>query len=90
MIHIPDELVATQVTCNGEAGRAFVAALPELAADFVGRWQLRQTGSPMHGWCALVLPVERADGTPAALKRPAAALGPALRQRPGRAPRLAA
>lgn len=68
MIHIPDELVATQVTCNGEAGRAFVAALPELAADFVGRWQLRQTGSPMHGWCALVLPVERADGTPAALK----------------------
>ncbi|MFI1399500.1 aminoglycoside phosphotransferase family protein [Streptomyces sp. NPDC020681] len=68
MIDVPDELVATQIKYGGEAGRAFVAALPAMAAELLDRWELRRTGRPMHGVCALVLPVERADGTPAALK----------------------
>jgi streptomycin 6-kinase len=68
VIDIPEELTATQIKYGGEAGRAFLAALPERAADFIERWELRQTGRPMHGWCALVLPVELADGMPAALK----------------------
>lgn len=68
MIDIPEELAATQIKHNGDAGRDFIAALPERAAHFLERWELRRTGRPMHGWCALVLPVERADGTPAALK----------------------
>ncbi|MFC8824928.1 aminoglycoside phosphotransferase family protein [Streptomyces sp. NPDC057137] len=60
-MEIPAELARTQ-------GCAFVAALPARAADFLKRWELRRTGPAMHGMCALVLPVERADGTPAVLK----------------------
>ncbi|MFI8088319.1 aminoglycoside phosphotransferase family protein [Streptomyces sp. NPDC086080] len=68
MIDIPAELAATQEKYNKEAGRAFVAALPDLTAAFLDRWDLRLAGEPMHGVGALVLPVDRADGTPAVLK----------------------
>ncbi|MFJ4920924.1 aminoglycoside phosphotransferase family protein [Streptomyces sp. NPDC088725] len=66
---IPAELAETQVRLRGAEGRAFVAALPGRAADFLERWELRPAGPPMYGMCALVLPVERVrDGTRAVLK----------------------
>ncbi|WSA69718.1 aminoglycoside phosphotransferase family protein [Streptomyces sp. NBC_01800] len=69
MIDIPDALIATRSKYNGEAGRAFVAALPGLADRFLGEWGLRRDGAAMYGVCALVLPVVRtSDGRPAALK----------------------
>ncbi|WP_446041311.1 aminoglycoside phosphotransferase family protein [Streptomyces sp. SID1121] len=68
MIEIPEELARTQSKANGEAGRAFVAGLPDLAAEFVERWELRVNGPAMYGMSALVLPVERVDGTAAMLK----------------------
>ncbi|WP_435833930.1 aminoglycoside phosphotransferase family protein [Streptomyces bacillaris] len=69
VIDIPDELIATQYAYNGAAGRAFIAALPELAGRFLEGWGLRPDGPSMYGVCALVLPVVReADGVPAALK----------------------
>ncbi|MEV0689620.1 aminoglycoside phosphotransferase family protein [Streptomyces sp. NPDC050388] len=68
MIHVPEELAAAQEKFNGAAGRAFVSGLPGLAAAFLEHWDLRVTGAPMHGVSALVLPVDRADGTPAVLK----------------------
>ncbi|WP_406453064.1 aminoglycoside phosphotransferase family protein [Streptomyces sp. NBC_00876] len=69
MIDIPDALIATQSKYNGEAGRAFIAALPGMAADFLERWGLRRDGDAWYGVCALVLPVVReADGCRAALK----------------------
>ncbi|MFJ5277199.1 aminoglycoside phosphotransferase family protein [Streptomyces parvulus] len=68
MIDVPDGLAAAQAKYNGEAGRAFIAALPGLAASFLERWELRPDGPSMHGWAALVLPVLRPDGTPAVLK----------------------
>ncbi|MBW5262808.1 hydroxyurea phosphotransferase, partial [Streptomyces sp. P01-F02] len=49
MIDIPDALIATQTKYNGEAGRAFVAALPGMAADFLERWGLRPDGGAMYG-----------------------------------------
>ncbi|MFJ2774132.1 aminoglycoside phosphotransferase family protein [Streptomyces sp. NPDC087300] len=52
----------------GEPGREFIAALPGLVREIVGRWDLTVDGDPMHGMAALVLPVVRADGTPAAVK----------------------
>ncbi|MGW0712586.1 aminoglycoside phosphotransferase family protein [Streptomyces sp. NPDC002643] len=68
-IHVPEQLAETQAEINGEAGRAFVANLPALAAAFLDRWSLRLDGPSMHGMCALVLPVVRTpDGTPAVLK----------------------
>ncbi|MEV6395564.1 aminoglycoside phosphotransferase family protein [Streptomyces sp. NPDC051907] len=68
VIDIPEELAETQIEYNGEAGRAFVEALPGRAAEFLERWSLRLAGPSMHGVASLVLPVRRADGTPAALK----------------------
>ncbi|MFM9368185.1 aminoglycoside phosphotransferase family protein [Streptomyces sp. Da 82-17] len=67
-MRIPDELARTQLKFNGEAGRAFIEALPRRAAEFLDRWALRVTGPSMYGMASLVLPVRRADGTPAALK----------------------
>ncbi|WP_432080824.1 aminoglycoside phosphotransferase family protein [Streptomyces sp. WAC 04229] len=68
MIDVPDGLATAQAKYNGEAGRAFIDGLPELAASFLGRWELRLDGPSMHGWAALVLPVVRRDGVPAVLK----------------------
>ncbi|WP_374214736.1 aminoglycoside phosphotransferase family protein [Streptomyces sp. SKN60] len=69
VIEIPAELAASQAKYNGEAGRAFIAALPSRAEEFLERWGLRVTGPSMHGVASLVLPVVVArDGVPAALK----------------------
>ncbi|MFJ9587190.1 aminoglycoside phosphotransferase family protein [Streptomyces acidicola] len=68
MIEVPEKLAAAQSEFNGEAGRAFIAGLPRLAADFLDRWELRVDGPSMYGMAALVLPVVRPDGTPAVLK----------------------
>ncbi|MCX4666148.1 aminoglycoside phosphotransferase family protein [Streptomyces sp. NBC_01381] len=67
-IRIPDELVESQHMYAGEAGRAFIAGLPARVSEFVERWDLTVDGPSMHGMAALVLPVVRADGTPAAVK----------------------
>jgi len=68
VIHVPEQLAASQEQFNGEEGRAFVARLPDLAAAFLDRWELRPDGPSMYGVCALVLPVLRAGGTRAVLK----------------------
>ncbi|WP_149824676.1 aminoglycoside phosphotransferase family protein [Streptomyces tailanensis] len=69
MIDVPEELAETQEKTNGAAGRAFITDLPRLTATFLDRWDLRLDGPPMHGMCALVVPVVRTtDNTPAVLK----------------------
>ncbi|MFE4636538.1 aminoglycoside phosphotransferase family protein [Streptomyces sp. NPDC056773] len=68
---MPKGFVRAQVRDNGAAGREFTDALPARVDEFLERWELRVTGPGMYGVTALVLPVERADGTPAALKLPA-------------------
>ncbi|MEV6671157.1 aminoglycoside phosphotransferase family protein [Streptomyces sp. NPDC051162] len=67
-ITVPAELAGFHDTFDGEVGRAWIAALPDLAADFLDRWGLRLDGPASHGMVALVLPVRRPDGTRAALK----------------------
>lgn len=67
-IDVPDALAASHRKHSGAAGRAWIVALPRLAADFLDRWALRPDGPARHGVVALVLPVLQADGTPAALK----------------------
>ena len=68
VIDIPAGLVASYESFGGESGEAFATALRERAARFLDQWGLRLDGPSMNGRCALVLPVLRADGTPAALK----------------------
>lgn len=67
-IDVPDALAASHSKHGSASGRAWIAALPGLAADFLDRWALRLDGPVGHGVASLVLPVIRADGTPAALK----------------------
>ncbi|MGY0492671.1 aminoglycoside phosphotransferase family protein [Streptomyces sp. WG-D5] len=68
MIDVPKGLVESQYAYAGEAGRAFVAALPARVAEFLERWELVRDGPLMHGVAALVVPVVRGDGLRAALK----------------------
>ncbi|MET8825817.1 aminoglycoside phosphotransferase family protein [Streptomyces sp. NPDC004610] len=71
MIEIPEQLATAQARYNGEAGRAFLAGLPALAAHTLDHWNLRPDGPPMSGMTALVLPVVQAPHTtPAVLKLP--------------------
>ncbi|MGW1994014.1 aminoglycoside phosphotransferase family protein [Embleya sp. NPDC001921] len=53
---------------QGADALAWLDALPRLAADTLDRWSLRPDGPAGHGMAALVLPVTRADGTPAVLR----------------------
>ncbi|MFF8371679.1 aminoglycoside phosphotransferase family protein [Streptomyces lydicus] len=48
--------------------RPWLAGLPHLGGDLLECWDLRPDGPSAHGMASLVLPVLRADGTPAALK----------------------
>jgi streptomycin 6-kinase len=65
---IPAELVKSHATYFGEAGPAWIAALPQLAATTMDGWGLRHDGPSSCGAIALVLPVVQADGSPAMLK----------------------
>jgi streptomycin 6-kinase len=48
--------------------RPWLDAAPALAAEYLDRWQLRLDGQPFHGMASVILPVVRADETPAMLK----------------------
>lgn len=67
-IEVPVELVASHHKFFGARGLPWIAAVPKLAAYCLDRWNLRSDGSPISGAVALVVPVLRANGTPAALK----------------------
>ncbi|MER5784623.1 aminoglycoside phosphotransferase family protein [Streptomyces mobaraensis] len=67
-ITVPPKLAEHHEEHNPEHAAEWIAGLPGLAAGFLDRWNLRPDGEPAHGYVALVLPVRREDGTPAALK----------------------
>ncbi len=67
-LEVPVPLVASLRGHLGPAGDRWVAGLPVLAATWLERWELTRDGPASSGTVALVLPVRRADGTPAALK----------------------
>ncbi|MDX8036205.1 aminoglycoside phosphotransferase family protein [Lentzea sp. BCCO 10_0856] len=52
----------------GDGAEEWVARLPRLATKACARWRLTPDGALMNGFCAVVLPVRRADGHPAVLK----------------------
>nr|WP_245599311.1 aminoglycoside phosphotransferase family protein [Embleya scabrispora] len=66
-VHVPAAF-AESYGRRGASARAWLDALPGLAADLLDHWTLRPDGLAGHGMAALVLPVTRADGTPAVLK----------------------
>ncbi len=66
-IDVPCAFTASY-TAQGPSARRWLSVLPGLAADMLDRWALRPVGPTAHGMASVVLPVIRADGTPAALK----------------------
>jgi streptomycin 6-kinase len=65
-VNVPEALTASYHRTDW--GRAWLAALPARTADFLDRWELEPDGPAGSGMASLVLPVVRADGTPAVLK----------------------
>lgn len=53
---------------RGVDGDAWLRELPRRVEAALDAWELRVEGVPRHGTSALVVPVVRVDGTPAALK----------------------
>ena len=67
-VEVPAGFARDIVAREGDAGRAWVAALPAVVDGHCARWDLTVTGVPMHGLVSLVVPVRLADGSPAVLK----------------------
>jgi streptomycin 6-kinase len=67
-IVIPESLVTSQTRYGGEAGRAWLAVLPDMAESYLNRWELTLDGPSRSGMGGLVLPVRRPDGSAAVLK----------------------
>jgi streptomycin 6-kinase len=53
---------------RGPAWAAFVDALPHTLDDLLASWGLRVDGEPLHGGCAVVLPVRTDEDASAVLK----------------------
>ncbi|CAL9334717.1 hypothetical protein SUDANB58_00142 [Streptomyces sp. enrichment culture] len=67
-VEVPRSLAVSYARGFGEEGRAWIAGLPALAAEFLDRWELGRDGAVRAGEASLVLPVLRKDGTRAVLK----------------------
>jgi streptomycin 6-kinase len=68
VIDVPGLFVREIGEREGEAGRAWIGALPGLVDDALARWELTLAGPVMHGAVGVVVPVRRVDGAPAVLK----------------------
>jgi streptomycin 6-kinase len=65
----PEQLVRTVTSWMGEAGREWLARLPEQTAAYLERWELSpQRVLTPGGQISMIVLVTQADGTPAALK----------------------
>ena len=67
-IVVPAELADLHQKYSGESGRAWISALPALAAMCIDHWQLQIDGVSAFGAVALIIPVARRDGSKAVLK----------------------
>jgi streptomycin 6-kinase len=67
MLFLPDSFTAFTITREGDAGREWIARLPDLIATLCQDWSLEIEGLPMHGGMSLVVPV-RQHGAPRILK----------------------
>jgi streptomycin 6-kinase len=61
MITVPEGFAAATVAREGDAGRAWIDALPDMVAALCQRWGLAVDGPPMHGYLSLVIPARHGD-----------------------------
>jgi len=62
MIAMPEEFVRSTVDREGEAGAAWLAELPAIVEEVLGRWGCVPDGEVMHGGVGVVVPVRRRGG----------------------------
>lgn len=60
-IVVPEAFATSKITYEGEAGRQWIAELPNLVEKFCEQWRLVVNGAPMHGALGLAVPVQRGD-----------------------------
>ncbi|KOV88505.1 kinase [Streptomyces sp. NRRL WC-3618] len=68
MIAIPEEFAQSTVSREGEAGAAWLAELPGVVEELLGRWGCVPDGEVMHGGVGVIVPVRRRDEGSAVLK----------------------
>ncbi|WP_129840815.1 aminoglycoside phosphotransferase family protein [Streptomyces sp. RFCAC02] len=68
MTDIPKRLAEGTIAREGDAGRAWIAALPGLVDDLLERWGCVPDGPAVHGEVGIVVPVHRPGLGPAVLK----------------------
>jgi streptomycin 6-kinase len=67
-LKVPDRVVRMNLSANGEAGKAWLDALPRIVEQLCRRWDLN-IGPALEGGCVgFVVPAERGDGARAVLK----------------------
>ncbi|MCB0162204.1 MAG: hypothetical protein KDD83_28900, partial [Caldilineaceae bacterium] len=59
MLRVPSAFARDTIAREGDAGRAWVEALPATFAALCDQWNLTVDGPPLHGYVGLVLPVRR-------------------------------
>ncbi|QUQ69059.1 aminoglycoside phosphotransferase family protein [Kutzneria sp. CA-103260] len=68
MIRIPKDFTDTVLSWGDDDATRWLLGLPELAAEYLDRWDLTPDGAPLNGFCSVVQPVRLPDGRPAMLK----------------------
>jgi streptomycin 6-kinase len=68
MIAMPEEFARSTVDREGEAGAAWLAELPGIVEELLGRWGCVLDGGVMHGGVGVIVPVRRRAGESAVLK----------------------
>ncbi|KAB8197356.1 phosphotransferase [Nonomuraea phyllanthi] len=68
MMVIPGAFAQSTVDREGEPGAAWLAELPAIVEELLGRWGCVPDGEVMHGGVGIIVPVRRRDGLAAALK----------------------
>ncbi|APE35230.1 hypothetical protein BOX37_16195 [Nocardia mangyaensis] len=68
MIAIPEPFARETIHREGEPGRTWIAALPELIDDLLQRWSCSPEGAVRHGNVGIIVPVRHSDLPPAAIK----------------------
>ncbi|MEU9202891.1 aminoglycoside phosphotransferase family protein [Streptomyces sp. NPDC048332] len=68
MISMPEEFAQSTVDREGETGAAWLAELPWIVEELLGRWECVPDGPVMHGGVGVIVPVRRWAGESAVLK----------------------
>jgi len=68
VIRVPAAFAQATIAREGAPGAAWLAGLPAVVEELLGRWDCVPDGAVMHGGVGVIVPVRRAAGGRAVLK----------------------